>query len=230
MSAGLTLILVEDNIAFRDEMAAFLRRQRWLVHGVDSGEELSEWLQSHTPDIAVLDVNLPYEDGFSIAQRLRESFPHVGIVMLTARSRNTDRSEGYHAGADVYLAKPTNPNELVAVIQNLARRIHRTELPTYELRRASQTLLAPNQASCRLTATEFALLELLVLSPHRQAHREYLLDQLSVRLHKPFTADTLMVTLSRLRSKCLEQLAIDQVVMAERSVGYRLLIPMKLVG
>ena len=131
MSADLSILLVEDNESLREEMVCFLNRPGWRAHGVDCGEELNYWLMENHADVVILDVNLPYEDGYSIASRLRTSHPDVGIVMLTARVRPVDRTEGYHAGADVYLSKPTHPTELIAVIDNLGRRLQKPEIKIF---------------------------------------------------------------------------------------------------
>jgi len=107
MPEPLTVVLVEDHDDLREEMLDYLRRPQWRVLGADSGAALNQWIARHPIDVVVLDVNLPGEDGFSIAQRLRATHPGLGIVLLTARTRPSDRSTGYRAGGDVYLTSPT---------------------------------------------------------------------------------------------------------------------------
>lgn len=223
MVAPLNVVLVEDNELLREEMVDFLSRHGWQVHGVDCGEALSEWLLDAEPHIALIDVNLPYESGYSITQRLRDSHPDMGIVLLTARVRPCDRSEGYRSGADVYLTKPVQPEELIAVVDNLARRVRRHIPPAfYRLDREHLLLQAPSGARCVLTVTEAHVLTLIALSPDRIAQRDYLLDQLDM------TAETLAVCLSRLRARCKTQLGLEHLLSAERNVGYRLLVPLVL--
>lgn len=228
MSADLKIIVVEDNELIREEMVSFLTRPGWRVHGVDCGESLSAWLLTHTPDIAVLDVNLPYEDGYSIAARLRESYPDTGLIMLTARVGRADRRNGYQAGADVFLTKPTNTDELIAVINNLGRRLHREVPRQLLLDRASGVLSLPGVADCVLTASELRLLELLSLAPEHQAESDFLIAELLKSERRIASRENLSVLVSRLRGKCQQTLGLDNLVSAHRGVGYRLRLPVEI--
>lgn len=232
MSADLSIVVVEDNELLREEMVSFLTRPGWLAHGVDCGEELSLWLVSHTPGIAVIDVNLPYEDGYSIAERLRRSYPSLGIVMLTARVLHSERSAGYQAGADVYLTKPTSTAELIAVIENLGRRLLREEqqeMPRdltglFLLDRNGPALVSPQGERCLLTLGEQRLLELLALAPDRTADIFYLLHAVSRSADRLTTKEALAAKISRLRSKCRLMLGLENLVVADRGIGYRLTV------
>lgn len=228
MSAELSLIVVEDNELLREEMVSLLTRPGWHAYGVDCGEELNAWLHDHAPDIALLDVNLPYEDGYSIASRLRESHPDMGIIMLTARVRHADRAMGYQTGADVYLTKPTQTGELVAVIANLERRLRRQEPSLFVLDHAGSVLMDPAGHRCQLTASELRLLELLVLAPRREADIDTLLEAMAGRDGRAATRESLAALISRLRSKCQQALGVDNLVIAHRGVGYRLSVPVRL--
>ena len=117
------VLLVEDNIALREALQDQLSYSGFAVRGVGDGQELNQALAIAVPDVVVLDLNLPDEDGLSIAKRLRQALPQIGIVMLTARVRSIDRQEGYESGADVYLTKPVKPSELTTVLQTLCRRM-----------------------------------------------------------------------------------------------------------
>lgn len=228
MSADLIIVVVEDNELLREEMVCFLTRPGWQAHGVDCAEALNAWLLSHTPGIAVLDVNLPYEDGYSIATRLRESHPGIGIIMLTARTRNADRSVGYQAGADVYLTKPTNTTELVAVIGNLGRRLSAQAPRQLLLDRVRGLLIGPEGDSCRLTGSEQRLLELLALAPAREADSEYLLVGLGSDGGLAARRNNLSVLVSRLRTKCQQLAGVESLVVSHRGQGYRLTMPVEL--
>ena len=121
--ATVSVILVEDNVTLRRELVHYLSEEGFAVRGVGSGEELNLALKSGHADIAILDLNLGDEDGISITRRLRRALPGMGIVILTGRARSSDRLEGYASGADVYLTKPTQPAEIVAVVRNLFSRL-----------------------------------------------------------------------------------------------------------
>ncbi len=97
-----SLIVVEDNETLRQELVLYLAEEGFRVRGVDGGAELNQAIQEQATDILILDLNLPEEDGISITRRIRQALPNIGIIMLTARLRSTDRLEGYAAGADVY--------------------------------------------------------------------------------------------------------------------------------
>lgn len=229
MPTDLSIVVVEDNDMLRDEMVGFLARQGWQAAGVDCGEELNDWLGKNTPDIAVLDVNLPYEDGYSIATRLRQSHPQLGLIVLTARVRHSDRAAGYRSGADVYLTKPTHADELVAVITNLSQRLYRDAPSQFELDRALGKLTSPSGQSCLLTGLELRLLMILVMQPERTAEREFLCEAIGRATERDFTPENLAVLLTRLRSKCKQGLSVDSIVVADRGVGYRLCVPLRLM-
>lgn len=238
MPTELSIVVVEDNELLREEMVSFLTRPGWQAHGVDCGEELSFWLADHTPSIAVLDVNLPYEDGYSIAARLRRSYPRMGIIMLTARVRHSERSNGYQAGADVYLTKPTSTAELIAVIENLSRRMLREEpqeiprglLGLFLLDRNGPALVAPQGERCLLTLGEMRLLERLAQAPEQGADISYLLYAISSGEERLTTKEALAAQISRLRSKCKQALGLDNLVVAHRGVGYRLTVAMRVLS
>lgn len=229
MLTDLVIVVVEDNTLLREEMVSFLTRPGSVAHGVDCGEELNEWLQSHTPDLLILDVNLPYEDGYSIAKRLRDSHPDIGIIMLTARVRPSDRSQGYASGVDVYLTKPTHADELIAVIENFRRRLRPKLESDLRLEQQTRELVTIDERRCLLTKNEQRLVELLILSPNRSADVEYLKEAMAARDQLPLTREALAVLVSRVRHKVKESLAIDHLLVTDRKQGYRLSRPIRVV-
>jgi DNA-binding response OmpR family regulator len=228
MFADLKILLIEDNEHLREEMLDFLARPGWTVHGIDCGEELNIYLGKETPDLVLLDVNLPYEDGYSITSRLRTTHPDIGIVLLTARVRPIDRATGYKAGADVYLTKPTNTEELIAVIENIGRRLKRREIRYFILDRLAGKLHTPQGKACALTHSELRLIELLALSTGREVDVDQILSNLSGKEDKTATKESLAALISRLRSKCKTELEVDNLIAATRGLGYRLTVPLQL--
>ncbi|UJB65123.1 response regulator transcription factor [Acidovorax sp. YS12] len=229
MPEPLTVVLVEDHDDLREEMRDYLQRPQWRVLEADSGEALNQLIARHPIDVAVLDVNLPGEDGFSIAQRLRTTHPELGIVLLTARTRPSDRSTGYRAGGDVYLTKPTNVVELEAVIANLLRRVQRPQpSPCYQLLPRQQQLRAPDGHAWALTAREAQLLETLALAPQQEMDSERLLYTLGRHMGAPLTAENLAVLISRLRHKLQDPPGAGNPITGQRGKGYRLTLPLRL--
>ena len=117
------VIAVDDEEDLREPVAAYLADQGLDVDEADGGRALDALLAKRVPDLVVLDVTMPEEDGFSIAKRLRAAHPAMGIVMLTARRDVIDRVVGLEVGADDYLMKPFEPRELLARIRAVLRRL-----------------------------------------------------------------------------------------------------------
>lgn len=119
----LNILVVEDNDDLRESIVDILNDKGYWVRGVDSAEALAEQADLGSVELFIIDLNLPGEDGLSLAGRLRRLQPEVGIIMLTARDRSQDRFAGYTQGADNYLIKPAGLDEIHAAIQSLARRL-----------------------------------------------------------------------------------------------------------
>lgn len=224
-SVSVGIAVVEDNDTLRDLLVSYLEGPQRRVFGADCGEALNAILIEHPLDIVILDLNLPHEDGLSIAQRLRRSHPHLRIVMLTARVRPIDRSQGYDVGADVYLTKPTSAKELDAVVRNLSQRTGVATDARFVLHRASRVLTGPQRRHAVLTNTECALIELLALAPTDGIPADTLLDGLQRRTGTEITRENLAVSISRLRSKMLVELEASDLIETLRNYGYRLVQP-----
>jgi DNA-binding response OmpR family regulator len=217
------VIVVEDNLTLQEELVLFLSEDGFDVRGVGAGEELNQALQARPADILILDLNLPAEDGISITRRIRRSLPHVGIIILSARVRSTDRLEGYATGADVYLTKPTRPDELAAVVRNLFGRIGATQAPRqWELDMAGLLLRSPMGADIRLTGSEALLLKALALNGQFMDHpaliKRFGDESLSEKVNKA----RVEVLVSRLRAKLGSCLEAGEDIKVLRGRGYQL--------
>jgi DNA-binding response OmpR family regulator len=223
------IIVVEDYPILREEIVLHLNQEGFDAVGVGCGETLNEELERHPADILVLDLNLPHEDGLSIANRVRRAMPEIGIVILTARVRGTDKIRGYEAGADLYLTKPARPEELTAALRNLARRMqtspNRRE-PVWQLDARRASLHAPAGGTVSLTANETLMLRRLALAPRQFLETHELLACLGQPVDESGKAK-LEVFLSRLRRKLEPQAADGPVVQAIRGRGYRLCLPIE---
>lgn len=226
MATWVNIIVVEDHDLMREQLLDFLQRPGWDVRGVESGDQLDTELRTRPADVVVLDLNLPGEDGISIAARLRAALPQIGIVMLSGRTRPGDRADGYATGADVYLTKPTNVRELESVIENLVKRLHATPLSAYLLDVRKLRLFAPGGATVELTLMETELLEQLAIAPERQLTTDFLLYKLSQEYALTKNRDALTVLISRLRHKCAQVLGDADLIKAIRGYGYKLTVPL----
>ncbi|MDO8300703.1 response regulator transcription factor [Lacisediminimonas sp.] len=224
-----SVILVEDNEALRNELALFLTDEGYAVRGVDCGSELNLALASGCADILILDLNLPEEEGISITRRIRSALPHIGIVILTARVRSVDRLDGYAAGADVFLTKPTRPDELIAVLNNLLVRIKAPgAAPNWQLDVSAMALQSPAGEQIVLTRAEVVLLREMALTGQCVEHDRLIAllgdDAQPEKVNKA----RIEVLISRLRSKLDVHASQGLTIRALRGQGYQLSLPLLL--
>lgn len=135
------IIVVEDHRDLRQVFVQALRREGVNVHAASCAEELDELMAQGRVQLVVLDINLPGESGYDIAKRMRAADPNVNIIMLSARTSESDRLRGYECGADFFLCKPVSPFELSAAVNAVKRRLEaRTSVGELALSERSMTL------------------------------------------------------------------------------------------
>lgn len=134
----LKIVVIEDYDALREAMCDVLSSDGHDVVGVSMAEEVDDEPTGFVSDLYIIDLNLPGEDGISLAQRIRRSQPDVGIVIISARSSVDDRIGGYKSGANIYLTKPLSLEELRAVVDGIVQR-----LLSAEASRATCVTLSP---------------------------------------------------------------------------------------
>jgi len=142
------IVVVDDEPDLRQLVQAYLTKHGMAVSVAGSGEELRALMAERPIDLAILDVNMPGEDGIKIAHELRRRGP-VGIIMLTANSELVDRIVGLEVGADDYITKPFDPRELLARVRTVLRRIDPS-------RRRARPRWAGKFASASATSTSTA--------------------------------------------------------------------------
>ncbi|MFY9625674.1 MAG: response regulator [Rhodoplanes sp.] len=226
-----TLLIVEDDQEIRGLVADFLRREGFVVETAETGAGMDRVLARVTPDLVVLDIMLPGEDGLSICRRLRARGSQLPILMLTAKDEDIDRIVGLEIGADDYLGKPFNPRELLARIRALLRRVRAYEAVGGALRRRktfsgltvdldARRVESEHGARVPLTSAEFDLLACFIERPHRVLSRDQLLDWTRGRSAEPFDR-TIDVTVSRLRAKLNQAAAgAEGLITTVRNAGY----------
>ena len=206
-----TLLMVEDDPEISRLASAFLRREGFATELAESGAAMDAALERMQPDLIILDLMLPGEDGLSICRRLRQSHD-VPILILSAKSEEVDRVIGLELGADDYLTKPFGPRELLARIRALLRRAQgkvtqggSTQARRYGFDRFVIDLDArafETEAGevVALTTAEFDLLACLARHPRRVLTRDQILDFTHGRAAGPFDR-TVDMLISRLRRK-----------------------------
>jgi len=118
------LLLVDDEPGLREAVQAYLEDSGFKVQVASNAREAWDFLQKNSPDLVISDVMMPQVNGYQFLQELREDarFKALPVVFLTARGMKSDRIQGYQAGCDAYLPKPFDPDELVAIVENLLER------------------------------------------------------------------------------------------------------------
>jgi two-component system OmpR family response regulator len=232
---GKTLLLVEDDGEIRELLTDFLRREGFAVAAADGGPAMDRCLAQAVPDLVILDLMLPGEDGLSICRRLRAR-GDLAILILTAKDEDIDRIVGLELGADDYMGKPFNPRELLARIRAVLRRAGAPGHPDEERRIVGFGALVADldgrmvvgpDGPVPLTSAEFDLLACFLARPRRVLSREQLLDWTRGRSADPLDR-TIDVTISRLRRKL--EAADAEVAAALKTVrngGYLFGVPLR---
>ncbi len=240
MPSRLRITVVEDNESLCAVTVELLRQQGHRVVGVNSAEALSDEDVPGLIDVLLVDLNLPGEDGFSLVRRYRAAYPGLSVIVISSRDRIEDRLACYQAGADAFIAKPTHPDELLALIQAqvLARRhsapaqAARTDpaaalsTATLDLRRLR---LGGPGGEAPITDAAATLLAELALASGQRLENGQLIEALKQDV-EPYTAAVLGVRMLRLR-QLLRSVGFEGTTLrATRQEGYPLCVPTVVVG
>jgi DNA-binding response OmpR family regulator len=230
----ISLAIVEDNEGYRDELEALFKLEGFNVRTADSGASLDHLLATAPADLVVLDINLPEEDGLSIAARLRESYPETRIIMLTGRVRGVDKVQGYEAGADAYLTKPHRPREVLALIRSMTRRIgsqgpsNATSLPCWRLSPHDLSIMSPGGELIALSRRDVGVLKRFHTSPNRCLDYVALLDHLELPATQEGKNQAARI-ISRLRLKIQPHTCGAASIKAHRHDGYQLCLDIQII-
>ena len=222
MATQLNIVVVEDNNDLRTLLSNALRKEGHRVTPLSCAEELEDQAGSDHADAFLIDINLPGEDGLSLAKRIRNAHPLVGIIMLSARSALDDKLSGYDCGADIYLTKPVSLPELSAALRSFARR----RLATFRhIAPDGLTLnkleLQGQHTSVKLTAQEAIVLTALARAPAGRLETWQIAELLDAEVDESFKA-SLAVRMVRLRKKLIDAGAEGVVIDSLRNIGYQL--------
>ena len=224
------IAVVEDDPELGPLISNLLSREGYEVALARDGAEFDAAMAQTAPDLVVLDLMLPGEDGLSICRRLRVQGT-VPIIMLTAKSDEVDRIVGLELGADDYVSKPFAPRELVARIRAVLRRTgegkkaDRSSLTCGPFRAdlAAMTLTREG-LEIRLTSGEFALLRAFLLHPGRVLSRDWLMEHSQSRSSDAFDR-TVDVQIGRLRAKLESDPRAPTIIKTVRNAGYLFALP-----
>lgn len=220
------ILVVEDEPAIRDVVAAYLTREGYQVSQAGDGVRALELARTELPDLVVLDLMLPGVDGIEVCRQLR-TFSDAYVVMLTARAEEVDKLIGLSVGADDYMTKPFSPRELTARVK---ARLRRPRGPQDEstARVFGELIIDPQSREVTLggvpvalTRTEFDILDALSAAPRRAFSRHALITE--VWGPDWYGDDHLAdVHIAHIRAKLGEPAAAPRYILTVRGVGYRM--------
>ena len=229
MTEAAHIIVVDDDADVRETVAEYLRRNGYAVSEADGGAAMREMLVSRPVDLAILDINMPGDDGLTLARELRGSGP-AGIILLTARNDDLDKIVGLEVGADDYVTKPFNPRELLARVKAVLRRAKDGEGATATLGREVQMgkcrlnldtrrLYEADGSDVPITAMEFDLLRTFAENPRRVLSRDQLLDFAHNKEMEPFDR-SIDTRITRIRRKIEPDPSKPDCIRTVRGAGY----------
>ena len=224
------ILVVDDDPDIRDLLSEYLDKQGFRVSTAADGRSMRMVLSRAAPDLIVLDLMLPGEDGLTLCREVRAK-SDVPLVMLTAKTEEIDRVVGLEMGADDYLAKPFSPRELVARIKSILRRSR--ALPVnlrpddarailfagWKLEIATRTLISPEGVAVPLSGTDFRLLRIFLDHPNRVLNRDQLIEMTQARDAGPFDR-SIDLQVSRLRKRLNDNPKDPAIIKTSRGEGY----------
>ena len=234
MSAPTHIAVVDDEIDITELLGRYLQGHGFRVSRLHDGAALLRLMATDAPQLVLLDLGLPGEDGLSIARQLRERW-QCGLVIVTGRGDAVDKVVGLEIGADDYVTKPFDLRELLARIKAVLRRTGAASAATaaarlvhrfagWQLDTAARRLVDAQGQEVALTTGEFGLLAALLENAGRVLSRDFLLEQTRGREAGPFDR-TIDVQIGRLRKKLEVNVDDPQIIKSVRGAGYILVAP-----
>ncbi|KWV91573.1 response regulator [Erythrobacter sp. YT30] len=230
-TAATSILLVDDEATLREPLAEYLIGQGFDVTQKESAASARAFLAGNAPDIVLLDIMMPGEDGLSFCRHLVET-QQLPVIFLTARTEATDRIIGLELGADDYITKPFEPRELVARIRTVLRRVSRSSAPQakaedwhylfeeWRLDPLKRKLTDPEGVTVPISTAEFRLLRAFLDNPRSVMDRDRLLDMVQGRTAHLFDR-AVDNQVSRLRRKIEADTRNPQFIQTVRGGGYR---------
>ena len=217
LSLGRVLV-IEDEAALLEALVTYLNIEGYAADGVGSLHAASHWMKTHQFDVLILDLGLPDGDGLKWLNE-RETLRNKGIIITTARGEDAQRIEGIKVGADIYLVKPIQLEELASLLSNLMKRLSSDTPAAWMLNRVNWSLQAPSGLAMKLTHSESLLLHKISLHSGQAISRQDLVKSLG---HDPETYDfrRMEILIRRLRKKTKETLGNELPLETVHKIGY----------
>ncbi|WP_295990815.1 response regulator transcription factor [Rugamonas sp.] len=226
-----SILIVDDDHGIRTLLADYLERHGYRARGCGDGDAMWRILAASPPDLLILDLNLPGDDGVALCRKLRPRWS-LPIIMLTARGTTGDRVLGLETGADDYITKPFEPRELLARVRNIIGRNRlsaprvdafvdedQLHFPGWTLDLNARHLIDAQGIVIMLSSVEFQLLRLFLEHPNRVLSRNQLLELSRGRVHNPFDR-AIDIQICRLRQKLGDDARLPTMIKTVRNGGY----------
>ena len=222
------VLVIEDETHLLDATVTFLNMEGFVADGVSSLSMASQWMRTHALDVLVLDLGLPDGDGLQWLGQTTE-LRGKGVIITTARGRTEQRIEGIKAGADIYLVKPIQLEELASLVSNLLRRTRSASSPSWSIDRTHWTLRTGAGLAVKLTHSEAVLLTKMADQPGQVVPRQDLVLSLG---HDPQHYDfrRMEILVRRLRNKVKADLGCELPLETVRKVGYAFTASLQVEG
>lgn len=215
------VVVVEDHLDLRQVFIDAICREGVDALAASCGEELDEFMAQGSVQLIVLDISLPGESGYDIAKRVRAADSYVNIIMLSARTAESDRLQAYECGADFFLCKPVAPFELSAAVNAVKRRLEAsTSVGDLVLSERGMTL-ASDKGVVRLAKADVALLKALAMAPDGRLSYWRLFEVTGRDLHL-LAKSQLELQVFRLRKKLAVLCVPENFIQSLRFEGYQL--------
>ena len=217
-----TILVVEDDLPLQRMMCAFLGLNGYQTVSASNGEEALASIEKVLPDLVIADVMMPVMDGWELTRELREAYPLMPIMLVTARTTLEDKRTGFTSGADDYLTKPVDLDELLLHVGALLRRSQ--AMTSHQLSVGDSLLdydsltITRGKESLTLPKKEFYLLFKLLSNPKQIFTRRQLMDEIW-GMDAQSDERTVDVHIKRLREKC--EIFPDFEIMTVRGLGYK---------
>jgi DNA-binding response OmpR family regulator len=223
LNRKMKILIAEDHFMLSSQLQKILVKQRFSVDVVQDGEVAKKYLELTHYDLLLLDISLPKIDGITLCESLRREGKAILILMLTGYNQIQDKVKGLNAGADDYLTKPFDPDELIARIQALLRRNQVEICPILHWGQLSlnQNLsqIYYEKLPLDLTLTEHKILELLLLNPNHIFSRHNMIDRIWAS-HREIPSDETIKSHVKMLRKKLRSLRLENLVKTVYGVGY----------
>lgn len=241
MPTDVNVLVVDDDPDIQELLSDYLEDNGFVVTCADDAQSMHQCIEQIVPDVVLMDIGLPGEDGLSLTRYLREHLD-IGVIVISGAGDPVDRIVGLEVGADDYISKPFEPREVKARVKNVIRRYQKgtgssskndtpaqdeeiAKLGNYRLHLQSRQLFNQDEQEIPLTAMEFDLLRTFIERPNRPMTRDQLLNITQNRDWDPYDR-SIDIRITRLRRKIETDPEGPQLIKTIRGVGY-MYVPLK---